>query len=154
MPRETASRRLCSSASYSASLLETLNRIWNTYFSISPLGEMNKTLAPPPSSLSEPSKYITQCSGMLWGAGIWFSRHSAKKSTSACDLIAVLGLKLISKAPSSTAHFEIHPVVSRLWSISANGSQLLLRSCTRRNNFEASWRWSEFHTELFELMGI
>ena len=65
MPRETASRRPCSSASYSASLLETLNKIWNTYFNCSPLGEVNKTPAPPPSSLSEPSKYITQCSGTL-----------------------------------------------------------------------------------------
>ena len=90
-----------------------------------PLGEMNKTPMPPPSSLSEPSKYITQCSGMLWGAGIWFSRHSAKKSTSACDLIAVLGLKLISKAPSSTAHFEIRPVASRLWRISPNGKSVI-----------------------------
>src|SRR6185312_10233783 len=125
MPRDTASRRRCSNASYLASLLETLNKIWNTYFNCSPLGEMNKTPAPPPSILSEPSKYITQYSGMFRGAGIWASRHSAKKSTSACDLIDVLGLKLISKAPSSTAHFEIHPVASRLWSISPNGKSVM-----------------------------
>ena len=62
---------------------------------------------------------------LFWGAGIWFFRHSAKKSTSACDLIAVLGLKLVSKAPSSTAHFEIRPVASRLWSISPNGKSVL-----------------------------
>ena len=50
---------------------------------------------------------------MLWNVlGCWnlIFHHSAKKLTSACDLIAVLGLKLISKAPSSTAHFEIHLV--------------------------------------------
>ena len=121
MSRETARRSPCRSASYSASLLETLNRIWNTYLSCSPLGEMNKTPVPPPSSLSDPSNYITQCSWTLGGAGIWFSRHSARKSTSACNLIVVLGLNLISKAPNSTAHFEILPVASRLWSISANG---------------------------------
>ena len=34
------------------------------------MGKMNKTPAPPPSILSEPSKYITQCSGKFWGAGI------------------------------------------------------------------------------------
>ena len=43
MSRETARRSPCNSASYSASLLETLNRIWNTYFNCSPLGEMNRT---------------------------------------------------------------------------------------------------------------
>ena len=153
MPREIARRSPCNSASYSASLLETLNRIWNTYFNCSPLGEMSKTPTPPPSSLSEPSKYITQCSGTLWGAGIWFSRHSAK-STSACDLIAILGLKLISKAPSSTAYFEIRPVASLLWSISPMGSQLLLRSCTRRSNVETFWRWLEFHIEVSKLIDI
>ena len=34
------------------------------------MGKMNKTPAPPPLILSEPSKYITQCSGKFWGAGI------------------------------------------------------------------------------------
>ena len=57
-----------------------------------------------------------------------FSRHSAKKSTSACDLIAVLGLKSISKAPSSTAHFEILPVAFQLWNISANGKSVITKT--------------------------
>jgi hypothetical protein len=40
MPRETARRSPCSSASYSASLFETSNSIWNTYLSCSPVGLM------------------------------------------------------------------------------------------------------------------
>jgi hypothetical protein len=43
------------------------------------------------------------------------------KSSSACDLMAVWGLKWSVRAPSSTAHLKIHPVASRLWRISANG---------------------------------
>jgi hypothetical protein len=61
--------------------------------SCSPLGEMKRTPVPPPPSLSETSKYMTQCSGRLAGAATWFSRHSTNKSTSACDLMAVHGLK-------------------------------------------------------------
>ena len=34
------------------------------------------------------------------------------------------------------------------------GSQLWLRSFIRRSNAGASWRWLEFHTEVFELMDI
>jgi hypothetical protein len=52
--------------------------------------------------LSEPSKYITQCSGRSVGVGSWFSRHSAMKSTRACDLMVVCGLKSMLRAPSST----------------------------------------------------
>jgi hypothetical protein len=35
--------------------------------------------------------YMTQCSGWLVGASTWFSQHSTMKSTSAYDLMAVLG---------------------------------------------------------------
>jgi len=124
MPREIARRSPCSNASYSASLLETGNSIWNTYFSSSPFGDMNSTPALPPPSLREPSKYIIQCFGRSTGAEIWFSHHSARKSTRAYDLMAVFGWNLISKAPSSTAHLDMRLVASRLWSMSANGKSV------------------------------
>jgi hypothetical protein len=37
--------------------------------SCSPVGEIKSTPAPAPLSLSEPSKYITQCSGRSVGVG-------------------------------------------------------------------------------------
>jgi hypothetical protein len=120
MPRETARRSPCSSASDSASFFETSNSILNTYLSCSPVGLMKSSLTPPPSGLSELSKYITQCSSRLARASTWFSRHSAMKSTSAYNLMMVRGLKSRLRAPSSTAHLEIHPVASQLWSISDN----------------------------------
>ena len=58
------------------------------------------------------------------GVGTWFSLHSAKKSTRAWDLIAVLGVNFSSRAPSSTAHFEMRPVASRLCSISPSGKSV------------------------------
>jgi hypothetical protein len=121
MTRKTARRSPCSSASYSILLFETSNIIWKTYLSCSPVELMKSSPAPPPPSLSEPSKYITQCSGRLAGPSTWFSHHSAIKSTSACDLMAVRGLKSRVRAPSSTAHLEMCLVASRLWRISANG---------------------------------
>jgi hypothetical protein len=42
------------------------------------------------------------------------------KSTSACDLMAVRGLKLSVRAPSFTANLEMRLVASRLWRISGN----------------------------------
>jgi hypothetical protein len=54
-----------------------------------------------------------------------FSRHSAIKSTSACDLMAVRGLKSMLRASSSTAHLEMRPVMSRLWSLSANRKSMI-----------------------------
>ena len=92
------------------------------YLSYSPFGDMKRTPAPPSSSFSEPSKYIVQCSGLFAGVGIWFSHHSAKKSTSACDLMAVHGLKSRRSAPSSVAYLVMRPVASGLWSISASGN--------------------------------
>jgi hypothetical protein len=89
--------------------------------SCSPVGEISSTPAAAPSRLSEPSKYITQCSGRMVGVGSWFSRYSAMKSTSACDLMAVRGLKSIVRAPSSTAHLEILPVASWFRRMSPSG---------------------------------
>jgi hypothetical protein len=86
-------------------LFDTLNSIYGTYLSCSPLGEMKKIPALLPPSLSEPLKYITKCSGTLAGATIWFSHYSTMKSTSACDLMVVRGLKSMLRAPSSTAQF-------------------------------------------------
>jgi hypothetical protein len=114
MPRQTARRSSCNNASYSASLLETSNSIWNMYLSCSPIGLMKSNPTPPPLSLNEPLKYMTQCSSWLAGASTWFSHHSAMKSTSACDLMAVRGLKSRVRAPSSTAHLEMHQVVHQL----------------------------------------
>jgi hypothetical protein len=108
-------------ASHSASLLDTSNCIWITYLSCSPLRLMKSTPTPLPPSLSEPSKYMTQCAGWLAGASTWFSHHSAMKSTSIYDSMVVRGLKSRMRAPSSTAHLEMRPVASRLWRISTNG---------------------------------
>ena len=111
MPSEMASQRPCRRASYSASLLDTSKRIWKTYLSCSPFGEMKSTPAPPPPNFNG-------------GVGTWFSLYSARKSTRAWDLIAVLGVNFSSSAPSSTAHFEIRPVASRLCKISPSGKSV------------------------------
>ena len=58
------------------------------------------------------------------GVGTWFSLHSARKSTRAWDLIAVLGVNFSSSAPSSTAYFEICPVPSLLCKMLPSGKSM------------------------------
>jgi hypothetical protein len=108
MPRKTTKHSPCNGALYLASLLEAINSNWNTYLRSSPLRLMKITPVPPPPSLSEPSKYMTQCSSWLARASTWFSHHSAMKSTSAYDLMATWGLKSRVRASSSTSHLEMH----------------------------------------------
>jgi hypothetical protein len=101
---------------------------------------MKSTSAPLLPSLSDPSKYMTQCSGWFVGASAWFSRHSAMKSASAYDLMAVRGLKSSVRAPSSTVHLEMRSVASRLWRISTMGSRRPLGCCMHRSSGEAFWK--------------
>src|SRR6266540_3438390 len=70
--------------------------------------------SPAPSILREPSKYIIQYSSFSVMACVWTSVHSAMKSMSTWDLMAVRGWKVSSKEPSSTAHFAIRSVASQL----------------------------------------
>ena len=82
MPMETAIRRPCNKASYSAALLESLYNIWSTYWTTSPVGDVRTTPAPSPASILEPSKYITQLEYVPYSLGSWASVHSATKSAS------------------------------------------------------------------------
>ena len=154
MPRETASRRPCSSASYSASLLETLNKIWNTYFNCYPLGEWTELprrlrrawvsrQSTSPNVLEhyevlgfdfpaiQLRSRLVPMTWLLFLAWSWFPRLPVQLPT----------LKFIEWHPDC----GVYPPM---------GSQLLLRSCTHRNNVGASWRWLEFHTKVSELMDI
>ena len=157
MPRETASRRPCSSASYSASLLETLHKIWSTYFNCSPLGRWTElprrlrlawvshqsTLTNaleccevlgfdfPAIQLRNRLVPLPTMTWLLFLAWNWFPRLPVQLPT----------LKFVQWHPDC----GVYPPM---------GSQLLLRSFTHRSNVEASWRWLEFHTEVSELIDI
>src|SRR5438105_895953 len=63
--------------------------------------------SPAPSIMREPSKYIVQYSSFSVMVGVWTSVHSAMKSTSVWDLMAVRAWKVSSKELSSTAQFAI-----------------------------------------------
>ena len=154
MPREMASQRPCRRASYFALLLDTSKRIWKTYLSCSPFGEMKSTPAPPPPNFSKPSKYMVQWSDMDGGVGIWFSLHSARKSTRAWDLIAVLGVNFSSSAPSRLPTLRCDQ--SRLGYVRCLpvGNPWQLISCTRRSNAVTSLKLSVLRREAFELVGI
>src|SRR6266498_4303056 len=114
IPSDMAIRSPWRRASYLAALLDAGKYIWRTYLSRSPVGEMSTMPAPAPSIMREPSTYIVQYSSFSVMAGVWTSVHSAMKSTSAWDLMAVRGWMVSSKELSSTAHFVIRPVASRL----------------------------------------
>src|SRR3954466_6429054 len=60
MPMDTAIRRPCRRASYSAILLESVYMIWSTYWTVSPVGDVRTTPAPSPANILEPSKCIIQ----------------------------------------------------------------------------------------------
>jgi hypothetical protein len=62
------------------------------------------------------------------------------KSTSACDLIAVWGLKSCVRAPRSMAHLQMRPVASNCGAYLPIGNQRPPGYCMRRNNGEASWK--------------
>ena len=154
MLRETAKRSPCSSASYSASLLETLNRIWNTYFNYSPLGRWtelprylrrarvsHQSTLPNTQGRCEVLRFdfpaiqlgsrLVLTTLLLFLAWSWFPRLPVQLPT----------LKFIQWHPDC----GVYPPM---------GSQLWLRSCIRRSNAGASWRWLGFHIEVSELMDI
>src|SRR5664279_150262 len=68
-PQALAIRMPCSSASYSSSLLEALEKfICSTYRSLSPFGDVRTT--PAPSFLFLPSKYMVQELDRSGGVGV------------------------------------------------------------------------------------
>src|SRR3954467_377689 len=104
MPMETAIRRPCNKASYSAMLLESVYNIWSTYWTTSPVGDVNTTPAPSPANILEPSKYITQLEYVPYSLGSSASVHSTTKSASTWDLMDRRGLYVMSNRSSSIAH--------------------------------------------------
>ena len=56
MLRDSTMHRPCSRSSYSAALLDSLKSSCRTYLSCSPLGDISRTPAHAPSSISDPSK--------------------------------------------------------------------------------------------------
>jgi hypothetical protein len=88
-PQAFAILMSCNKASYYASLLDALGKlICNTYFILSPCGDINTTPAPAPLTHLEPSKYMVQTLDKLGGPVFCNSSHSAVKSSKICDLIA------------------------------------------------------------------
>ena len=110
---ETAIRRPCNRASYSAALLESVYSIWSMYWTMSPVGDVKTTPAPSPANILEPSKYITQLEYVSYSLGSSASVHSATKSASTWDLMAGRGSYVMSNGMSSMAHLDIRPVASR-----------------------------------------
>jgi hypothetical protein len=102
---------------------------------------MKRTPALASPNLSDPSKYTFQWSRKASGAGCWISIYSAMKSASACDFIAFRGEKSIFRAPSSTAHFDMHPVASLLHKMSPRWKFVTI-ACGLRSGAVACGKWS------------
>ena len=113
MPMETAIRRPCNKASYSAALLESVYSIWSTYCTVSPVGDARTMPAPRPARILEPSKCMIQLEYAPYSLGSSASIHSVTKSANTCDLMAHRGLYVMSNGRSSMAHLPIRPVASR-----------------------------------------
>src|SRR3954466_13889157 len=88
MPMDTAIRRPCRRASYSAALLDSVYIIWSTYWTVSPVGDVKTTPAPSPANILEPSKCMIQFEYVSYSLGSSASVHSAMKSARTCDLMA------------------------------------------------------------------
>src|SRR3954462_7581509 len=80
MPMDTAIRRPCRRASYSAALLESVYIIWSTYWTVSPVGDVKTMPAPSPANILEPSKCMIQFEYVPYSLGSSASVHSATKS--------------------------------------------------------------------------
>ena len=122
MPMETAIRRPCSRASYSAVLLESIYSIWSMYYTMSLVGDVRTTPAPRPASILEPSKCMIQLEYAPYSLGSSASVHSATKSASTCDLMALRGLYVMSNGRSSIAYLANRPVAPRLFIMSLSGT--------------------------------
>src|SRR3954466_7653701 len=122
MPMETAIRRPCNRASYSAALLESVYSIWTTYWTVSLVGDVRTTPAPRPASILEPSKCMIQLEYAPYSLGSSASVHSATKSVNTCDLMARHGLYIMSNGRNSMDHLAIRPVASRLFIMSLSGT--------------------------------
>src|SRR3954465_3567695 len=122
MPMDTAIRRPCRWASYSAALLESVYNIWSTYWTVSPVGDVRTTPAPGPASILEPSKCMIQLEYVSYSLGSSAFVHSATKSASTCDLMARRGLYVMSNGRSSIAHLAIRLGGARLFIMSLSGT--------------------------------
>jgi hypothetical protein len=115
----------CKRASYSASLLEACGKlILNTYFSLSPCGDINTTHVPTPSALFDPSKYIVQTLDRSGGHVFCNSSHSAVKSGKTSDLMAFLFSYVMSRGESLIPYKETCHVASGLFSMFDSGALL------------------------------
>ena len=69
------------------------------------MGDVRTTPAPRPASILEPSKCMIQLEYAPYSLGSLASVHSATKSASTWDLMALRGLYVMSNGRSSMAHF-------------------------------------------------
>jgi hypothetical protein len=67
---------------------------------------------PTPSFMTEPLKYIIHLSCSIGADGVWISVHSATKSASTWDLMALRGAYEMFCPISSSAHLAILPSAS------------------------------------------
>jgi hypothetical protein len=91
---------------------------------LSPCGDINTTLAPAPSTLLDPSKYIVQMLHRSGGPVFCNSSHYAVKSGKICDLIAFLFSYVMSRGEISIPQKETRPVASGLFNIFDKGASL------------------------------
>jgi hypothetical protein len=68
---------------------------------------MNTRPIPAPSFMTEPSKYMVEFSCLIDAGGVWISIHSATKSASTWDLIALRGVYVMFYPIHSSAHLAI-----------------------------------------------
>ena len=118
MPMETAIRRPCNRASYSAALLESVYNIWSIYWTVSPVGDVRTTPAPRPASILEPSKMhdpIGVCAVLFREFGFC---PFGDEVSQYLDLMARRGLYVMSNGRSSMAHLAIRPLASQLFIMS------------------------------------
>jgi hypothetical protein len=110
-PNSLAIANLAIIASYSTSLLVTLNPNLMAYLSPFPYRGLTITLAPPHLLLAEPSTLTVQRSSSSPPCSAVTSANSAMKSATACPFTECLGTYSRSNSPSSIAHLIRRPEV-------------------------------------------
>jgi hypothetical protein len=91
------------------------------YSMCTPRGEMKTRPTLAPSFMTEPWKYLIQVSCSIFAGGVCISVHSATKSASTWDLIALREAYVIFCPINSSAHLAILPSASGFWMISPSG---------------------------------